>query len=355
MACCDDPPPGEDMEVDLSDIPYSPTPHEPIIPFGFPQLEIPEDNPLTLEGIDLGRHLFYDPVLSADSTMSCSSCHLPEFHFQDHQITSVGIDNIAGKRNSMSLINVGFNYNGLFWDGRVMTLEEQALEPVEDPVELHNTWPNVIDELKRNPLYQRKFREAFGIESTKDITKELAAKAIASFERIIITGHESKYNRVQEGATFFSDIESRGEDLFLDTSNFEADSLDAECSHCHTPPLFTSNLFENNGLDSVGDNLQLFLDKGFGAVVGDPAQNGKFRVPGLYNVQFTAPFMHDGRMASMEEVLDHYNSGGKNGINKNANMRPLELDDEKLNALAVFMETLIDTSYLENEMLQNPF
>ncbi len=342
-------------DIDLTDIVYDPSSYEPEIPFGFPKLEIPEDNPLTLEGIDLGRHLFYDPVLSADSTMSCSSCHLPELHFQDHQITSQGIDGVNGHRNAMSLINVGFNYNGLFWDGRVQTLEEQALLPVEDEVELHHTWPQVIEKLKLNPLYQEKFRQAFGIENTSEITKELAAKAIASFERIIITGHKSKFIRVSQGLDFFSNQEDKGKDLFEDTSNIEADSLDAECSHCHVAPLFTTNFYENNGLDSVGDNLQLFVDKGYGGFLNDPAQNGKFRVPNLYNVAFTAPYMHDGRMEDLTTVLDHYNSGGENSINKNANIRPLELSDEKIESLMAFLNTLIDTSYLDNPMLQNPF
>ncbi len=355
FSCCEDPGGSMFEDVDLTDIVYDPVNYEPEIPFGFPALEVPEDNPLTLDGIDLGRHLFYDPVLSLDSTMSCSSCHLPELHFQDNQATSLGVDGINGNRSSMSLVNVGFSYNGLFWDGRVQTLEAQALLPVEDEVELHNTWPNVIDKLKQNPFYQEKFRKAFGIENTSEITKELAAKAIASFERIIITGHKAKYNRVQAGLGFFSPEEAKGLDLFEDTSNIESDSLDAECSHCHVAPLFTTNFYENNGLDSVGDNLSLFLDKGRGAFLNDPAQNGKFKVPTLYNVGFTAPYMHDGRMEDLEEVLHHYNSGGKNSINKNANIRPLELNEEKIQALITFMNTLVDTSYLENEMLQNPF
>ncbi len=343
-------------DVDLTNIEYNPTPFTPEIPFNFPALEVPIDNPLTIEGIDLGRHLFYDPLLSADSTMSCSSCHLPELHFQDNTATSIGIDGINGHRSSMSLINVGFNYNGLFWDGRASTLEEQALLPVEDPVELHNQWPNVLDKLRKIPLYQTKFREAFGIDNTDEISKELAAKALASFERIIIAGKDSKYTKVYENLDVFSDDELLGEDIFVDNGVF--DTNDGECSHCHAAPLFTINDYRNNGLDSVGpglSGLDEFSDYGRFHATGVQSDKGKFKATSLYNIGFTGPFMHDGRFETIDEVLDHYNKGGNPGINVDSNIRPLNLSSEQLNALKDFLATLVDTSYYKNPMLQNPF
>ena len=149
---------------DLTDIPYEPVDYELVVPCGFPTMEIPADNPLTVDGVQLGRFLFYDPILSADSTMSCASCHLPSGVFTDNLAVSTGIDGIAGTRSSMSLLNVGYFYNGLFWDGRASTLEEQALLPVEDPIEMHNTWPNVVAKLQVHENYPKMFRKAFGID-----------------------------------------------------------------------------------------------------------------------------------------------------------------------------------------------
>jgi cytochrome c peroxidase len=138
---------------DLTDIPYQPIPYVIHPPEGFPILEIPKDNPLTLDGIFLGRKLFFDPILSADSSMSCSSCHLQNGNFTDNLAVSTGVAGTQGRRSAMSLLNVAFHYSGLFWDGRSESLEEQALLPVEDPIELHESWPNVEEKLRRHPTY----------------------------------------------------------------------------------------------------------------------------------------------------------------------------------------------------------
>ena len=202
-------PPPVEQDDDLTDIEYNPIAVEinypiytvqvgPSIPV-IPQMPIPEDNQLTEDGIQLGRHLFYDTILSADSTQSCSSCHLPSGSFTDNLPVSFGIDGIPGMMSSMSLLNVGFFDNGLFWDGRSNSLEEQALLPVEDVIELHDTWPNVINKLKRHNTYPSMFRKAFGIEKKSEMTKELAAKAISQFERSIYS-FESKFDKFLRGS-----------------------------------------------------------------------------------------------------------------------------------------------------------
>ena len=146
VGCKKDCPPPE--RGDLSDISYNPQSYDLVRPPGFPSMIIPADNELTNDGVELGRHLFYDPILSADSSMSCSSCHLPNMSFTDGQTTSVGIDGVSGTRSSMALHNTGYFEHGLFWDGRVTTLEEQALLPVEDEIELHDDWGNVVENLE---------------------------------------------------------------------------------------------------------------------------------------------------------------------------------------------------------------
>ena len=231
--------PSAPMGGDLLDISYDPQPYELELPPLFPPLEIPDDNPLTIDGVQLGRFLFYDPILSADSSMSCASCHLQIGSFTDMAATSIGIDGIAGTRSSMSLLNIGFNTNGLFWDGRSATLEEQALLPVEDPIELHTTWPEVIVKLQDHDEYPAMFRKAFGIEDRSEMTKELAAKALAQFERIMISS-DSKWDRrfqYLDPDAEFTDSENRGFDMFFDIPG--STLPDAQCFHCHDAPLFS--------------------------------------------------------------------------------------------------------------------
>ncbi len=336
---------------DLSGIPYEPEPYIVNIPAIFPELEVPADNPMTKEGVQLGRRLFYDPILSADNSMSCSTCHEPDKNFTDGFSTSFGIDGIAGTRSSMSLENIGLFYNGLFWDGRAQTLEEQALEPITNPVELNNTWENVIEKLKEDDDYPQRFRKAFGIESRNEITKELAAKAIAQFERIIISNANSRYDQFNRGEIFPTDSEYNGFDMFFDIS---PDLPDAECAHCHGGPLFTTNEYINNGLDEAPD-LNDFPDLGRGAITEYLYDNGKFRAPSLRNIALTAPYMHDGRFETLEEVIDHYNSGGHYAENVDPLINNLGLNEEEKGDLLAFLLTLTDTTYLSNPDLSNPF
>lgn len=335
---------------DLTHIAYSPATFTLDVPSHFPVMNIPADNPMTKEGINLGRHLFYDPILSGDSTMSCASCHLPELSFTDGNAFSKGIDGINGTRSSMSLINIGFVKSGLFWDGRVKTLEEQALLPVEDPIEMHHKWPELIGQLKDHPEYPVMFRQAFGIKNKNEITKELAAKALAQFERTIIS-KDSKFDLVQQGKALFTDLELIGYGMYFDN---DPDLPQSECGHCHNIPLATSDAFFNNGLTSAA-TLDDFPDIGRGKVSGSKADNGKFRAPTLRNIKYTAPYMHDGRFKTLDEVIAHYNSGGKDSPNADPLLHPLKLDPFYIKALKAFIDTFTDTLVYKNPDLQNPF
>lgn len=342
---------GSDEEIDLTTIPYNPESYEVTIPPHFPPLEVPADNPMTKAGVDLGRHLFYDPILSIDSTISCASCHMPKASFSDNLAISRGVDNALGERSSMSLLNVALYNRGLFWDGRVQTLEEQALAPVETPHELNNSWEEVEDRLQSHATYQEKFRKAFGIEKNTEITKELTAKAIAQFERIMISKGTAKYDRVELGLDVYTDEELLGRDLYFDENQFVPD---AECGHCHSVPLMTANDYFNNGLDEA-PTMTEFSDLGRGKVTGILLDNGKFRAPTLRNIIFTAPYMHDGRFQSLEEVIEHYDSGGKNSPNKDPLIRPLNLTNVQKEALVAFIMTMQEPDVMDIPELQNPF
>ena len=350
-SCCSDDPIVEPKAIDLTHIPYQPVVYNLEVPDSFPIFEQPEDNIMTEEGILLGRHLFYDPILSKDSTMSCSSCHLPSGSFTDNLKVSLGVEDLEGTRSSMSLLNVGFYYNGLFWDGRSRTLEEQALLPVEDPVELNANWDDIIIKLKQHNLYPEMFRKAFGINNTNGITKESAAKAIAQFERSLVSSGSSNYDKAVRGRYIYTDQEKLGLDIFFDNDPLLPDG---ECFHCHTKPLFTDNSYLNNGITEAAEFEDFGDDLGLGAVTGIRSDNGRFRVPTLRNIEFTAPYMHDGRFETLEEVIDHYNSGGKESKGKDALLQPLGLNEEQKLALLAFLKTLNDETFLENPDHQDP-
>ncbi len=319
----------------------------------FPEMAIPADNPMTVEGVTLGRLLFYDPILSADSTQSCSSCHAPNLAFTDAKAVSAGISGQTGKRSAMSLENIGFQNRQLFWDGRVATLEEQALLPVEDPIELHNTWGNLEKKLQKHPKYPAAFRRAFGISNSEEITKSLVTKALAQFERSIISSGESKYDRVARRLTYFTDEELNGYQVFFNLPG----APDAQCGHCHNSPFMTANTFFNNGLDSAA-TLNDFLDKGRGAVTNIRQDNGKFRAPSLRNIELTAPYMHDGRFTTLDQVVEHYASGGHYSDNLDPflpQIREMRMTARQKAALIAFLKTLTDRVSVNDAAYKNPF
>jgi cytochrome c peroxidase len=313
-----------------------------------------DDNPMTVEGVELGRKLFWEVKLSGDNTMSCGSCHAPNAAFSDPNQFSIGIDGIEGNRNSMALINLGWATD-FFWDGRAATLEEQILGPVPNPIEMHQEWPAATAKLSQSTEYRNMFYRAFGEEGI-DSTK--VSKAIAQFLRTMISG-KSKYDvmymvenqipRNAEQAQIESTItvnEWAGYDLFKSLNG-------ADCLHCHKGTMMRIDGFSNNGLDAT------FSDLGRGAITGNSNDDGKFKVPTLRNIEYSAPFMHDGRFATLDEVIDHYSHGiqisptvdpliefsGQGGVN---------LDAQEKQLVKEFLLTLTDLEFINNPDFKDP-
>lgn len=324
-----------------------PDPYTLDIPEGWPSPVVPEWNPTTQQGVALGRALFYDPILSADSTVSCATCHRPELAFTDRRPRAVGVAGRTGRRSSMSLVNVGFAFHGLFWDGRAATLEEQSLHPVTDPLEMDNDWETVLGRIRDHAEYPRLFRAAFG---TAPLDSMLIARALAQFERTLIS-KDSRYDRMVRGEINFTLAEQRGWTLFFDASRSVPH---AECNHCHVDPLFANPTFHNNGLVDEDDESDE-SDLGREEVTANRYDRYKFKVPTLRNIALTAPYMHDGRLKTLEEVLDHYNSGGHPGVNVSPNVRKLGLNAQDKADLLAFLHSLTDTTFVKNPTLQNPF
>ncbi|MEM9836818.1 MAG: cytochrome c peroxidase [Bacteroidota bacterium] len=353
MGCEDDEMPGTGMMDEVIEGPFDPIDFTLDIPTYLPGPILNPDNPLTEEGIQLGRKLFYDPIFSRDSSMSCSSCHLQSLAFTDGLAKSVGIAGLEGPRNAMSPVNMVFNATGFNWDGSSTTIEDQAIHPVTNALELDNDWEIVLERLRRHPTYPRDFRAAFGIGLTSELTRDLAVKAIAQFERTLISAN-SRYDQVvyrNEG--FFTELEEEGRELYF-IEFIQQGVLHPGCSHCHNAPNFGDNLFHNNGLDSVGA-LTDFVDLGRGGENNNVFDNGKFRTPTLRNIELTAPYMHDGRFNTLEEVVQHYAEGGHGVENENANITGFELTPRKQAALVAFMKTLTDESFINDPRFASPF
>lgn len=330
------------------------TPVDVPIPANFPPMPIPADNPFTVEGIALGRFLFYEELLSGNNTMSCATCHAPSFSFTDngHQV-STGIDGIAGTRNSMAVVNLAWDTR-YFWDGRALTLEDQVFGPVRNPIEMNETWPSVVSKLQAHPAYPGLFAAAFG---TSTIDSVLVSKAIAQFMRTLISGN-SPFDKFQRGEALLP-IETQ---LGIELTQLEGGNpalglggqWGADCFHCHPHAggRMTDGLLHNNGLDSV------FADPGAGGVTGLAQDMGRFKTPTLRNVALTAPYMHDGRFQTLEEVIDHYNSGGHPSPTVDVFMKytqgGLQLTPEKKQQLIAFLHSLTDMDFVNNPAFQDP-
>jgi cytochrome c peroxidase len=340
-------------EEDLVSIAYQPQSYELDLPEWLPVPIIPADNPLTVEGVALGRSLFYDPILSSDSTMSCFSCHQQDKGFTDGRPVSTGVLGMSTRRSSMSLVNLVFYGDHFSWDGHAKSIEEVVLAAVVLPVELNESWPNVLEKLRRSERYPALFRRAFGIERRSEITEEMAAKAVAQFVRTLVSG-DARFDRVvwlNDG--WLTESEERGRRLFFLETIDQTDQHPG-CSHCHFNPLYTNHDFKNNGIEDV-TSLDEFPDPGRGGVTGNRYDNGKFKVPSLRNVIHTAPYMHDGRYATLSEVLDHYSSGGHGAENEDVNIQPFNLTEQQKQDMINFLKTLTDEDFLENPAFGNPF
>ena len=331
-----------------------PTPYTLKIPSHFPDMPIPADNPMTVEGVALGRKLFYEKKLSGDNTMACASCHAPANAFSDPNQFSEGIDGIVGTRNSMALINLGWNED-FFWDGRAKSLEEQIIIPVTDPIEMHDTWMNVSSELQSSVEYRNMFFSAFGVTEIDSI---YAAKAIAQFIRTMISGNskfdviykvENNLALTDDEASLYATVsasEKAGYGLFKDLNG-------ADCAHCHNGALMQVQGFSNNGLDAI------FSDRGRGLITNNVLDDGKFKIPTLRNIAYSAPYMHDGRFATLDDVIDHYSSG----IQISNTLDPLiefsdfggvQLDAFEKDLLKQFLLTLSDENFINNPDFKEP-
>ncbi|MGH1336803.1 MAG: cytochrome-c peroxidase [Aureispira sp.] len=366
---CQPTPPVLTKGVDLTDIAYNPTAYTIVPPQGLPPMEVPANNPMTEEGIRLGRHLFYDPILSLDSTISCSSCHKQEKAFTDGVALSTGIDGLVGTRSSMSLINVGYSWiqgrqHNFMWDGRFVTLEELSTKgPIMDPVEMANTPENLEKTLRQHPTYPKMFREAFGINNSGAIKMEMVGKALAQFQRTLNSANSIYDQDGRVPGVFMSAQAQDGFRIFMGDANGAPSSKDGECGHCHSAssgkPLFARNDFSNNGLDSVA-SLTDFLDYGLGGAINDPTKNGMFKEVSLRNIALTAPYMHDGRFQTLEEVMDHYardlrhRSPNTASELTTATTLPYLNQADKEDIIA-FLHALTDTSYVNNKAWSNPF
>lgn len=333
---------------------FDPTPYvlDPAtFPFGFQTMPLPTDIPLTQQRVALGRMLFYESALSRNGRQSCASCHIQTDGLSDRRKYSIGIRGLAGTRQAMSLANLGWHRRGFFWDGRTTTLREQALMPIEDTLEMDNTLDNAVRTLAALQHYRDQFYRAFGSD---EITAERMGIAMEQFMLTIVSGN-SKWDKVQRGETAFSAQEERGRALFFSEFDPTGKVKSGECFHCHGGPNFTNDRFMNNGLDDDAS----FMDIGRERVTMNPDDRAKFKVPTLRNIAVTAPYMHDGRFTTLEDVVQHYSSGVKQSSTVDVllqfSLTPgLGLSTSDVADLVAFLRTLTDETYLTNPKYARP-
>jgi len=357
------------VEDDSQDV-FTPTPYPLRIPKYFPNvLNIPEDNPLTVEGVRLGRYLFYDTRLcgytgaNPDSMMSCATCHAQASGFDVGTANprfpggvTYGLSGAATPHSPLPLVNLIFNSEGYFWNGSICeanpnaarrTLEDVVLMGIMAPHEMNSTPERAVAALKTDGRYPPMFEAAFG---TPEITIDRIEKAIAQFIRVLVSGN-SKFDAYLRGEKQLSDSELRGYVLFSTEEG-------ADCFHCHGgggTPLFTTNLFYNNALDSHFDD-----ERDRYSFTGNQNDIGAYRAPTLRNIAVSAPYMHDGRFKTLDEVLEFYNSGLVNSPYVHPLMHKVNdggalLTPSQLADLKAFLNTLTDEDFLENDEFSNPF
>jgi len=317
------------------------TPYQFQMSATFPIPDLPRDNPLTVERVALGKALFFDKQLSINNAQSCADCHAPEKAFTDGRRTARGAEGEFGTRNSMPLFNLAWKKE-FFWDGRAKNLREQVLQPIQNPIEMHQSLTNLCTKLRATDKtdYAKLFSAAFG---SPEITAEKISLALETF-LLTLTSFNAKFDRVLRGEEKFTAEEQRGFELFSTEYDPRRGQFGADCFHCHGGPLFQSQSFANNGLDSD------FSDLGRANVTGKDSDKGKFATPSLRNVALTAPYMHDGRFQTLEEVVEHYTTGMKRSATLDPNLAKhpdggVPLSDVDKRALAAFLKTLTDAQF----------
>jgi cytochrome c peroxidase len=339
-ACGKDPDPVKD-----------PTPYELKIPYRFPTLtNIPADNPMTVEGIELGRYLFFDERLNGrthpDSALSCASCHKPEYAFDFSPGKPKGIYGQEMARTSMPLMNLAWTQTGFRWNGDTKTLEEDVFNVIHNPIQFDNTPARVAAIIASIPIYPPMFVAAFG---DANVTPDRIAKAISQFLRSLVSAN-SKFDRYLRSEVNLDPAELRGYVLFTTEKG--------DCFHCHGEagnPLFTTNLFYNNAKDIVFNDP----DDRY-AVSGKQEDIGAYKAPSLRNLLFTSPYMHDGRFQTLEQVIDFYSEGLKwspyaSPLMKHAHDGGLMLNPSQKADLLAFLKALSDSSFVTNPKHQDPF
>lgn len=295
----------------------------PKIPLGLPPFDWPKDNQYSPEKAELGRYLYYDARLSADGTVSCASCHAPEHGFTDGAPVSTGIKGQKGGRSAPTVINRAYAL-AQFWDGRANSLEDQAKGPMANPIEMGDTHEAIAARLNGIAGYRALFAKAFGSE---EITIDKTAKAIACFERTVLSGN-APYDRYKRGdKKAMTPAQVRGMSVFIDK---------AKCDQCHEGANFTLNAYANIGvgMDKPDPDVGRF------AVTKDPRDWGVFKTPTLREIEHTAPYMHDGSLKTLEEVVDFYDKGGIKNKNLDEKIKPLHLTDQEKKDLVAFLTAL---------------
>jgi cytochrome c peroxidase len=296
----------------------------PPIPAGLPPLKVPADNPITPEKVELGKMLYFDKRVSKDETISCATCHDPGMAWAEHTATSTGIHKQVGGRNSPSVVNAAYA-DKQFWDGRAATLEEQAVGPVANPIEMGASMDLVVERLSKIPEYQRRFKEVFGT----GVTEKGFAQAIAAFERTVLSG-DSPYDRYKAGdKKALTAAQQRGLALFEKTG----------CTDCHTAPMFSDYDYHNAGVGMDKDKP----DEGRKVVTKKDSDTGAFRVPSLRNVAITAPYFHDGSAKTLAEAVALMSAGGKDNPHRSEGfdgVRQAKLSAAQQKDLVEFLKAL---------------
>ena len=303
-----------------------------------PQAPFPADNPLTQAGVALGEKLFHDPRLSVNNSQSCASCHDRALAFSDHRKVSLGAEGQVGKRQSMPLFNLAWAQD-FFWDGRASTLREQVLMPIQDPHEMNERLDRVVAKLGDQ---KEAFNAAFG---SPEITPDGIARALEQF-LLTLVSQDSRFDRAARKVAELSEEEKRGLQLFVTEHDPVRGLYGADCFHCHSGTLFTDHQFKNNGLSLSADDI------GRMGVTHDPVDRGKFKTPSLRNIAVTAPYMHDGRFQTLEEVVAHYSGPmtRSDTLDPNLAKHPtvgLQLSSADQRALVAFLKTLTDDAFLQ--------
>jgi cytochrome c peroxidase len=317
------------------------TPVKLAVPPGFPQPDLPADNPLSKEGIRLGRQLFFDPALSINRAQSCASCHAPGSAFSDQgKALSRGAKRSLGTRNAMPLFNLAWSHR-FTWDGRRTRLRDQAMAPISDHLEMALPVDTLVQRLNGQERYRKDFVAVFG---EPRITAAQVGLALEQF-MLSLVSVDSRFDRALRREAVLTEQEKEGLRLFLSEHDPARGVRGADCFHCHGGPLFTNGRFHNNGLD-----LQ-FKDRGRALVTGRPEDEGIFKTPSLRNIALTGPYMHDGRFKTLEQVVEHYSSGTKPSstldpnIAKHPNQAGVDLTADEKRALVAFLKTLSDPGF----------